>query len=331
MGQRRGEYALHEFGTVEFGKGASTLVHSATFSGFGESRTDNQIQVYAHTTSDSQGLALFDGVSLSYQNSSIDVEAKGSFIPFVEKVVNATYGSESFGIFNPDSGIGVGVTFSSTGEAVLDFLLLDGYEFHIAGLSTSNILSSVQANTYTHSTAASVFSTEASSLLAASTHIQGASSVSSAIQALSQSNGYVLGSSTGIFRNQRILNTDLTATGLSSVFGRSQQVILSRLLAQGLSNVQASSLTIMLSSLLNQGHSSFDGFSDYTAYVEAILNSQGNAYSQFQGVQVIHGNFTSTNGSFAEWFRGRNTMPYLPESVYSFIRPEEIRTVEWKL
>lgn len=327
---QRGEFALHEFGSYEYGSGASTLVHSSGYVVEGSSQLEAPTLVFAHGDAQVAGESSTDFRGKAFHNVHLQSQGYTEVLPEAVRVQTTRYGGTARAVLSLASGVGIGVTFSATGEAHVDYLILDGYEYHIKGSSALQLWTSVTANLTSSITSEAVSTLLASALISGDMRSQGRGELSARIQTLSAGSMSARGDAEVRFRNQRVHTAQAHVEGSGEVSGRSQTVTGSRSIIHGESSVSPRMMRVLMAHLQAAGLAQVRPVSDAKAFLETLYTTQGASLVLTQGTHVLPVNATAEGSSDSLWLRGRNTLPYLDPSVYVVIRPEELRKVEWK-
>lgn len=327
---QRGEFALHEFGSYEYGSGASTLVHSSGYIGAGESSLDAPTLVFAHGDALASGASALAFIGKAYQNAQLHTQGQAAADPQAVLVQATRYGGTAQTLMSLASGVGIGVTFSATGEAHVDYLILDGYEYHITGSSALQLWSSVTANLTSSISSEAVSTLLASALISGDMRSQGSGELTARIQTLSAGSMSARGDAEVRFDNQRVHTAQAHGEGSGEVSGRSQTVTGSYSSIHGESSVSPLMMRVLIARLQAAGLAQVHPVGDAKAFLETFYTTQGASLVLTQGTHVLPVNATAEGSSDSLWLRGRNTLRYLEPSVYVVIRPEELRKVEWK-
>jgi hypothetical protein len=330
MGSRNA-FALHEFGSLEFALDSAARTHSTGFAGDASSTVMASAVALANALTQDSGESLLNFIGNAFHNSHLHTTGIGEMEGSTVLVRNTTYGGQGQALMNASSGVGIGVTFSANGEATLDFLILDGYEYHIQGSSAVVLLSSAIAQPTFTLVGEATPTLLASALISADTLIQGQSSVLTRVQGLSAANMSVRGDSGALFLGQLVQTASAQAQGEGSLLGRSQKINATSVQVQGEASFTAPALRAVLAHLQAQGISQSAIQTDSKQYLETLFGTAAGTSLIAQGVLVVHGQFLGQSESSAIWYRGRNTQPFLITSSYTTVRPRDIRKALWKL
>lgn len=129
------EFALHDFGSFEFGRESRTLVHPLDFGSMGSSNAFAEGMAYANTKQEI--LAASDVAFVGNTVVLLVAEAEGGsvFDPPFSLVLLSNYGIPGGSSATFPSGFKTGVTFWGGGVSEVDFQYFEGNEFHIRPFS----------------------------------------------------------------------------------------------------------------------------------------------------------------------------------------------------